>query len=346
MSFASGVRSVLGLRDVRLLLAAGLVSQTGDWALRTGIGFQIYVLTGSTLAAATVLLVSLAPQVLLGSIAGAYVDRSDRRRVMIIVNLLLAVVLAPLLMVGDQAWLIYLVLAVSSCLSPFFLAAEATMVPEMITDPSLRITANAINSQVRDVSRLVGAALGGVLAATGGIPALALGDVISFIVAAAAIALIRHRPPLHDDAPAGRIRGELAEGFAVIRCSRPLAVILIFMIVTGIGEAIMGTLFAPFVHDLLHGGAADFGRIVAAQAIGGILGGVLISLVGHRRSPAALFGWGAVLFGLLDLALFCYPLVAGERPPIWPAMVIIALVGLPGAALVRRNDHDPAGRHH
>ena len=70
MSFASGVRSVLGLRDVRLLLAAGLVSQTGDWALRTGIGFQIYVLTGSTLAAATVLLVSLAPQVLLGSIAG------------------------------------------------------------------------------------------------------------------------------------------------------------------------------------------------------------------------------------------------------------------------------------
>ena len=253
---------------------------------------------------------------------------------MIIVNLLLAVVLAPLLMVGDRAWLIYLVLAVSSCLSPFFLAAEATMVPEMITDPSLRITANAINSQVRDVSRLIGAALGGVLAAAGGISALALGDVISFIVAAALIAMIRHRPPRHDDAPAGWIRGELAEGFAVIRRSRPLAVILLFMVVTGIGEAIMGTLFAPFVHDLLRGGAADFGRIVAAQAIGGILGGVLISLLGHRRSPAALFGWGAVLFGLLDLALFCYPLVAGEWPPIWPAMVIIALVGLPGAALV------------
>ena len=50
MRFGSEVSTVLGHRDVRLLLVAGLVSQTGDWALRIGVGFQVYALTGSTVA--------------------------------------------------------------------------------------------------------------------------------------------------------------------------------------------------------------------------------------------------------------------------------------------------------
>ena len=93
MRFGSEVRDVLRARDVRLLLLAGLVSQTGDWALRIGVSYQVYALTESTIASAVVMLVSLAPQVLLGSVAGAYVDRRDRRRIMVAVNLALAVVL-------------------------------------------------------------------------------------------------------------------------------------------------------------------------------------------------------------------------------------------------------------
>ncbi len=324
-------------RDVRLLLLAGLVSQTGDWALRIGIGYQAYALTGSTVASAVILLVSLAPQVLLGSFAGACVDRWDRRRTMVVVNLALAVTLVPLLVAPDQLPVIYVVLAVSSCLSPFFLAADATMLPALVPDGPLRITANAVNSQVRDVSRLIGAALGGALVAVGGVAALAVADLVSFLLAAAAIAAIRHRFPA---APARsvRLRDELAEGAATIRGSRPLVVVLVFLAATGVGEAIMGTLFAPFVHDLLAADAGVFGLVVSAQAVGGIVGGVVVSLVGHRFRSRTLFGWGAVGFGLLDLVLFLYPVVvarfADTTPPAWPAMVIIAAVGLPGAALV------------
>src|SRR5215218_2227673 len=324
MRFGSGVRDVLRAGDVRLLLLAGLVSQTGDWALRIGVGYQVYALTESTIASAVVMLVSLAPQVLLGSVAGAYVDRRDRRRIMVAVNLALAVVLTPLLVAPDDVVVIYVVLAMSSCLASFFIAADATMLPAMVPDGPLRITANALNSQVRDVSRLVGAALGGALVATGGVAALAVADMVTFLLAAGAIAVIRHR---FSAVPAQHVtlRAELVEGFATIRHRRALMIVLIFLAATGVGEAIMGTLFAPFVHDLL---AAD----------AGVFGAVIVSLVGHRFCARTLFGGGAVGFGLLDLALFLYPAafrsVAEAAPPAWPAMVIIAAVGLPGAAMV------------
>src|SRR4051794_29305935 len=120
-------------RDLRLVLGATLISVTGDWMLRTGIAYQIYVLTGSTLASAAAVLASLLPKIALGSVAGVYADRWDRRRIMIGTNLLMVAALAPLLAVreADQAWLVYAVLAVQSCLAPFFASAEAALVPTL-----------------------------------------------------------------------------------------------------------------------------------------------------------------------------------------------------------------------
>lgn len=325
------MRRVLALGDVRLLLVAGLISQTGDWVLRTGVAYQVYALTGSTLASAVVLLASLVPQLVLGSVAGACVDRWDRRRVMVIVNVALGVVLAPLMLASeaDQVWIICAVVAASSCLSPFFVAAEATMLPSMVTEPETRIVANSLNAQVRDVARLLGAALGGVLAASGGVVALAVADIVTFGLAAVLITAIRLRPAPRTGTGSPLVR-DWMDGFAVIRHSRPLLVIVVFMAVTGVGEAIMGTLVAPFVHDVLGGTARTFGLIMSAQAIGGIVGRFLVTLVGHRFAPRTLFGWGAVGLGTFDLMLFLYPLAA---TPAWPALVFIALAGLPAAAM-------------
>jgi Na+/melibiose symporter-like transporter/DNA-binding transcriptional ArsR family regulator len=324
------VRGLLQNRDLRLLLAAGLVSQTGDWILGTGIAFQIYALTGSTVASAVALLATQAPQVVFGSVAGVLVDRWDRRRVMIIVNLLLAVVLGPLFFVHDasQVWLIVVVVAVSSCLTPFFVAAEITLLPALVQEHDL-VTANAVNAQVRNVSRLVGAALGGVVIAAGGLWWLALVDVATFVASAVLLGLIRHRS-LPTVGQRLHLVRDWVEGLTVIRRSRTLVVLLVFFAVSGVGEAVMGTLFAPFVQDVLGGTAGAFGTIMAAQAIGGIAGGLVITAVGHRFPPRALFAWGAVAFGVGDLALFLYPLLTHQ---VWPAVVIIAVVGLPGAAL-------------
>lgn len=326
-----GVRELLTDPDLCLLLTAGLVSQTRDWAVGTGIAFQVYVLTHSTLASATALLVTQIPLVLLGSVAGVLVDRWDRRRVMVAVNVALNVVILPLMAVHDaeRVWVVYAVAAVSSCLTPLSTAAEASLLPALVRRPESLVTANALNAQVRNVARLVGAALGGAIVTSGGLVLLAVTDAASFLFAALAIALVRHRSP-----PVVVQRGQLVrdwtEGLAVIRRSRALGVLVFFFTLSGIGEAVMGTLFAPFVDDVLGGTARAYGFILATQAIGGIVGGILVTAVGHRFTPRALFGWGAVVFGALDLALFLYPLVFGG---VWPAAVVITLVGLPGAAL-------------
>ena len=91
---------------------------------------------------------------------------------------------------------------------------------------------------------------------------------------------------------------EWREGASTVRRSRVLKVLLVFSLITAVGEGIMGTLFTPYVKDILEGNAATLGTVNSAQAVGGILGGFVAAAAGRRWSSRALFGWGAVVFGL------------------------------------------------
>src|ERR687883_648003 len=103
--------AILRQRNFGLLWSAGLISLAGDWMLRIALPIYVYQLTGSTLSTGTMLMAAILPDVLFGSIAGVFVDRWDRKRTMVISNLLLAAGLLPLLLVrsADQLWLIYIV---------------------------------------------------------------------------------------------------------------------------------------------------------------------------------------------------------------------------------------------
>ena len=125
--------------DLRLLLGAGLVSMTGDWLLSVGLAYSVYALTGSTLASAAALLSAFVPQVLVGSVAGVFVDRWDRKRTMVVTNLLLAAGLLPLLLVSGvhRIWVVYVVLALQSCIEVFFSPAEQALLPRVVDDADL-----------------------------------------------------------------------------------------------------------------------------------------------------------------------------------------------------------------
>jgi Na+/melibiose symporter-like transporter len=331
-------------RDFRLLLGAGLVSMTGDWILEIGLAYYIYAITGSTLASATMLLASFVPQILFSSVAGVFVDRWDRKRTMIGANLLLCVGLAPLVLVhrADQVWIVYVVLMWEGIIQVFFSPAEQALVPHLVPDDRL-VTANALNGQNADLSRLVGSAVGGVVAGLGGITALAAVDAATFVLAASMVAAVRTSGRAVDSEVAPetstrelegrlmRLWNEWLNGLRAAASQRVLRVIFAFVLVTSVGEGIMGTLFAPFVRDVLHGSAEAYGLIVSVQAIGGIAGGLVAASVGHRVSAARLFGWGSVVFGVVDLTMFLYPLVWVQ---VWPAAACMIVVGVPGALTV------------
>ncbi|WP_460651016.1 MFS transporter [Kribbella endophytica] len=323
-------------RDYRLVLSAGLISLTGDWVLRTGLAFHVYTLTGSTLASGGLLLASFVPLVVLGSLAGVFVDRWDRRRTMIVVNLLHALVLLPLLAVRDESglWVIYVIVLAQSCLQQFFRPAEQSLVPHLV-DPQQLVTANALNSQSNDIARLTGAALGGLLAAAGGLPLLAAVDAATYLLAMGLLCGVKHRAVAvvreRTSGAVQRLKTEWTDGLRICLSSKAMRIVFVFGLVTGVGEGAMSTLFAPFVSTELGGDGTAYGLIVSAQAVGGIVGGLVAAAVGARFAAAKLWGVGAVLFGLIDLALFCYPLFYDG---LTPAYVLMIAVGLPGAFVV------------
>jgi predicted MFS family arabinose efflux permease len=337
----SPVRLLARAPDLRWLLGAGLVSLTGDWLLSVGLAYSVYALTGSTLASAASLLSAFVPQVLVGSLAGVFVDRWDRKRTMVVTNLLMALGLLPLLVVSgaDRIWVVYVVLAVQSCVEVFFAPAEQAFLPRLVVDADL-VAANGLNGQIRNVARLVGSGLGGVVAAAGGIRAIAVADAVTFLVAALLVTRIRTAGRRTDGAGETRdvVRGRVAAlvdewraGYHTATSNPVLSTLMIALLITSTGEGIMGTLFAPYVRHVLHGSGEVYGVITGVQAIGGVLGGFLVAVLAERWSPVTMVWVGSIVFGLVDLAIFLYP-VLWVVP--WPAAVGMVLVGFPGAVLV------------
>ena len=347
------LRGVLAQPGVRLLLGAGLISLSGDWVLRVGLAYYVYALTGSTVASAGMLLASFIPQIVLSSLAGVFVDRWDPKRTMVVTNLALACGLLPLLLVRHprDVWVVFVVVAWEGAVQQFFAPAEQKMLP-LVADPAQLPTVNALYGQNRELSRLLGAALGGALVAAGGVVPVVLADLASFVVAAAFCLSLPLVESGRGPAPTERgwtnlgsrvrgLRDEWADGLRLSTRESVLRALLIFLAIVSVGEGVMGTLFAPFVRSVLHGGGGDFGLINAAQAAGGIGGGLVAASLGRRLDPVAALSYCAIAFGAIDLALFLYPLA---WPAVWPAAVLIAGAGVAGtfmltAAMTLMQDH-------
>jgi predicted MFS family arabinose efflux permease len=333
--------SVLRQRDYALLWFGGLVSMLGDFVLFVGLPYEIYRLTGSTLASAGMLLAFLVPNILLGSVAGVYVDRWDRRRLMITVNLLQALSLLPLLF-ADQLglWVIYAVLVLESSISQLFHPAHVALMPSLLRGGEDELlTANSLSGVGRHLARLIGPAIGGVVVAAGGLGAVAVVDSASFVASAGLLFLIRARSsaPRPSDSLEhaalsawGRLAHEWREGLRVVWHQPVLRALLVFFAITAVGEGLTGTLFVPWVVNALHSDSTGYGWVLSTQAIGGLAGAIVVARMGARLRPLPLLIGSALLFGAIDLVLFTYPII---YPHIAPALIMLVIVGVPGAAM-------------
>src|SRR5260370_14024091 len=131
--------TTLRQRNFALLWLGGLISQTGDWLLQIGLPVYVYLLTGSALATSILFIVAFGPNIVFGSVAGVFVDRWDRRRTMLIGNLLLAVGLLPLLLVHDKSslWILYPVLFFESTVEQFTVSAQNALIPHLVSTEQL-----------------------------------------------------------------------------------------------------------------------------------------------------------------------------------------------------------------
>jgi MFS family permease len=337
------------------LWLGGLVSLIGDWALNIGLPLYIFLLTGSVLALSLTLLAASLPPILFGSLAGVFVDRWNHKRTMVGANLLLALGLLPLLLVrtADLVWVVYLVAFVEGTIEQFFLPAQNALLPTLVAEERL-VSANSLISVSGNLARLIGPALGGLIAALAGLNGIVLVDAASFLLAALLIAGIASmrattQPQVTEtsEAPRQREAGGLLHvwrewiaGLRVIGAERTLAVLLALFSIVSLGEGVFGVLYAVFVYRALHGGTLEIGELMSAQAVGGLIGGVLVGWAGARMMSRWAIGVCAALFGLIDLAIFNAPkLVPGVQalvgaqtgiPVFWFVVGLFVAVGIPG----------------
>ena len=336
--------ATLRQRNFSLLWFAGLISYIGNWMLYIALPVAVYELTQSTFAISAMLVASILPSILFGSVAGVFVDRWERKRTMVITNLLLAASIVPLLLVrsADWLWLVFLVRCVQSTLSQFFTPAEGAFLPQLV-DPQYLTSANALNSMNNSLARLIGPAIGGVIAALVGLSGVVVIDVLTYLVAAGLIALISvtSRPTPTAEAvislsdALAKVKTEWLDGVRVIRNRPVVRILFICIAVSSIGEGIMGTLFVPFVNQVLHGEALQVGWLVSAQAVGSLLGGLVIGWIGVRAQPHRLLATGALLIGIIDLIIFNYPAFCPGRTL---AIMLFIVVGIPVVALTTGYD--------
>src|SRR3954453_21928701 len=208
--------AVLRQRDFGLLWTGGLISVAGDWVLYAALPFFVYERTGSTVATAGMIVAELGPGVVFGSFAGVWVDRLDRRRLLVVTNLLQAAVAGLLLLVthGSRLWIVYAVAGAQSLLASFSQPAESALLPSLV-GPGELVAANALNTLNNRLARLAGVPVGGLLLGLFGLEPVVLLDAVSFLVAAALIALVH--APARVVAERTGIRGEWLDGLRLIR---------------------------------------------------------------------------------------------------------------------------------
>jgi MFS family permease len=311
------VLKVLRQRNFFLLWFGQLISIIGDWVLVIALPFYTYNLTGSALASGGMFIVSTLPRLLLGSVAGVFVDRWDRKRTMIVADLLRVFLTLMLFLVRsrDWLWLIYTSAFLESVVSQFFNPAKSAVIPLLVNEKDL-LTANSLNGLSDALTRLLGSALGGMLLTWLGFSFVVFFDSATFLFSALMIMfVIIPRQPVEPAAP-GHVAAstKMADywrdwiaGLKLVKRERLLLALFIVMGVALLGDSMVTVLIVPLVKNLMGGGAQLLGWLMMAEGIGGLLGGLLVGQFGKRIPPRLLSTVALVSAGLVIFALFTYP---------------------------------------
>jgi MFS family permease len=299
-------------RDLRWLLGGQLVSLLGNQLTAVAIPYQVYRLTHSSLDVGLVSLAQLIPLLLCSAYGGTVIDATDRRKLLIRVEAVMALCSAGLALntdFGARLWPLFVLPAIASGLTGFDNPTRNAIVPRLVGTEHIS-TAAAMVQVLNQVGVIVGPAMGGLLLAGAGADFVYWFDAASFLVAIAAAWAISPQPR-SDGATQPGLRA-MAEGFRFIR-HRPGIQGAYLIDVNAMVFGMPRALFPAMAISVFHGGATAVGFLYAAPGVGALAGALATGWVTQIRRQGlavivAVMVWGAaiVAFGLtsvLPLAL-------------------------------------------
>jgi MFS family permease len=297
------LRQLLGFPAFRRLWLAQCISDFGDSMTMLGLLLLINALTGSAAAVATLLIVMAVPQIVVGLVAGVYVDRLNRKAVMIGADLIRGLVVLGFIAVqrADQLWLIFGLAALQAAVGTFFTPARSALLPAVVPGEGL-LAANSALEISRVICGLLGTAAAGLL--VGGLhaywPAFAL-DALTFGIAVLLVAGLRvdSRPTAASAGGLRTILGELGAGLRIIWRTNALLGTLVAMGVAMLGLGAVNVLLVRLIINDLQVPPTWFAGIEFAQTSAMVLSGGLVAMLARRFRPQRIVVWG--LLGLAGL---------------------------------------------
>ena len=305
---ASHVWRALRHRNFRLFFGGQTISLIGTWMTRIATSWLVYRLTGSALLLGTVSFAGQIPTFLVAPFAGVWVDRLDRRQVLVwtqTLSMIQSLLLAALTFSGHITIGLILFLSVmQGVVNAFDMPARQAFMMEMVGDRADLGNAIAINSSMVNVARLIGPSLAGMLIAATSEGWCFLIDGISYIAVIASLLMMQ----LNATAAlrkATSMLTELKEGWSYVAGFLPIRTILMLFAVISLMGMPFVVLMPIFAVKVLNGGPHTLGFLMGAMGVGALASA--LSLAARRSvrglirvipAAAAVFGVGLIGFGL------------------------------------------------
>ncbi|MEP7114076.1 MAG: MFS transporter [Ilumatobacteraceae bacterium] len=309
-----GTFESLRVRNFRLFFSGQLISQIGNWLTLIAQALLVLKLTDSGFALGLLAACQFGPVLILGAWSGLVADRSDKRKLLMIVQsfaMLQSFALAFIAFMHDAPVLaIYIVAVLGGIATAFDNPARRAYVVEMVPEANLQ-NAVSLNSALMTGSRVVGPALAGLLITTVGYGWTFAIDGLSYLAVILGLFMMRtseNRP--HVVTPRGK--GQVREGLRYVRTIPELFVPLVMMAIVGTFAFNFQTVMPLLIKRTLHGTDTTFTLIYSVISVGS-LGGALVSA---RRSTVSIRNivWSAYAFGASLLLLAATPNVPFAYP--------------------------------
>jgi MFS family permease len=276
-------------RNYRFTWIGQVVSEVGDHFNNIAVFSLALANTGSGLAVAGILLARGAAVMFAGPVAGVLLDRTDRRRIMILSDLIRAVLaLAFILAIpAGRTWLLFLLSGALMFASPFFTSGRAAILPSIANSSELH-TANSLTQLTQWTAVTIGSFLGGSAVASFGYKLAFVFNALSFVFSAVYISRLRVVEgfrPQRGDLSEDKVLRPWHEYIAGVRYMRAAPLILgIGLIAVGwsSGGGAAQILFSLFGENVFHRGPVGIGMIWGCAGIGLITGGILAHRIGRK----------------------------------------------------------------
>jgi MFS family permease len=295
--------------NYRLFFGGQIVSLIGSWISMTATSWLVYRLTGSAMALGVVGFAGQFPGFVVGPFAGAYLDRWDRHRVLVVTqtaSMLQSFALA-FLTFTDQITVTTIVAlnAIQGVVNAFDMPARQAFLTTIISDREDLANAIALNSSMFNAARLVGPSIAGVMIATAGESWCFLLDGVSYF--AVILALLAMKDLKRRDRPAQHagIIEHLLEGWRYVHGFRPIRSLMLQLAWLCLVAMPFAVLMPVFADEILGGGAHTLGFLMGASGLGALSGALWLttrkSVVGLGRViliNTVVFGGGLIGFAL------------------------------------------------